>query len=332
MFSNKNAHDKNCNNDSNSYSDSDKHKHTTESTEESDEKGKKQKKYVKKIKKHGKSSVFVSVDDESKCDANMDYKYCIEKLPNFNPFNFQLIKGDIGPVGPRGHRGKRGKDGCEGPRGKDGCEGPRGHHGVPGHPGKRGYDGMDGETGPKGDVGSAGPSGPQGAIGPHGPLGLQGEVGPVGPQGEVGPVGPSGPQGDNAFVPSYAYIYNTISEQVAINGRLTFNNTYSTPDITYINGIVTLQNTGIYKISYYVQTDMFNQLAIFVNNVLVPSSIYSSTTTTGLQLNTAEVIIPVSTNNTLILSNITPNAINIGQLLTGTNTSVNASMTIMRIA
>ena len=77
---------------------------------------------------------------------------------------------------------------------------------------------------------------------------------------------------------------------------------------------------------------MFNQLAIFVNNVLVPSSIYSSTTTTGLQLNTAEVIIPVSTNNTLILSNITPNAINIGQLLTGTNTSVNASMTIMRIA
>ena len=135
------------------------------------------------------------------------------------------------------------------------------------------------------------------------------------------------------MVASYAYIYNNVSEQVPTNGNITFNTIASaTSDIVYNNGIITLTNAGVYKISYYLQTDGSNQLALFLNNTILNGSIYSTNVSTTHQLNLGTIITNINSNNTLSLRNITPSTINISAISLGANTSINASITIEKLA
>lgn len=142
--------------------------------------------------------------------------------------------------------------------------------GSPGAPGETGPTGATGATGPRGATGPMGPIGPRGLTGPQGETGATGAQGPTGATGATGatgPMGPVGPQGPSGviaalsplqyvsssqtilvdqsaftFLESLGYLqFDTSSTASGAIGRLRWNSTDGTLDLSLGGGQVTLQ-------------------------------------------------------------------------------------------
>lgn len=180
-----------------------------------------------------------------------------------------------------------------GPQGPQGEIGPLGPQGYTGTNGTNGADGGDGPLGPVGPDGPAGPDGPQGFAGPDGPVGAQGAAGADGSQGPVGPQGAAGTNGTNgtngtSLSPAYLYIENTVPGNYTSGNEIVKFSSLSTSSINnnidsnYINGAITVIETGMYYITCSLTgTSTGIPQFIFVNS------------TTGVQIiNTPLFIVP----------------------------------------
>ena len=243
---------------------------------------------------------------------NFDNTYqccCNQPAPPFhrnNNVDRIIFTGITGPTGPQGAQGPTGATGAQGPIG---ATGPTGPQGVQGPQGIQGVTGAIGPTGPTGPTGPIGPQGVAGEVGPTGPTGPQGEIGPTGPQGEIGPTGPTGPAGTTASFGSY---FNTAAQ--TLNNQsfpLNGGNAESNMSIDPTTGIVSLTNSGTYKIDYgvYAETGATetDRVALFLNGSQVDG--------TALELqndqmvNASTIINIPDTNSTLNLQIISANNI-----------------------
>jgi hypothetical protein len=115
-----------------------------------------------------------------------------------------------------------------------------------------------GPTGPEGPIGPTGPTGPEGPIGPTGPTGPEGPIGPTGPTGPEGPIGPTGPTGPPAAIGGLQIQAVELSGESVDDGDPVLFDTTVTDipaGITYSAGVFTIEEEGIYYISWYVNVD-----------------------------------------------------------------------------
>ncbi|WP_430981797.1 BclA C-terminal domain-containing protein, partial [Bacillus thuringiensis] len=200
-----------------------------------------------------------------------------------------------------------------------GATGPSG-----GPPGPTGPTGITGATGPSG-----GPTGPTGITGATGPSG-----GPPGPTGITGPTGPTGPSGlTTSGLSQYAYVFNTAAQVVALEAPILFNSHGRiTSGFTHTLGTsqMTVINAGDYKISFSVSGVEPNQFALFLNGAPVTNSIYGAGA--GTQQNNGQTILTLAAGDILTLNNHTSAAaVTLQTLAGGTQTNVNASITIEKL-
>ncbi|MGO5075375.1 collagen-like protein [Clostridium sporogenes] len=256
----------------------------------------------------------------------------------------QGITGSTGPQGITGTTGIQGVTGTTGPQGVTGTTGPQGITGTTGPQGITGTTGIQGVTGTIGIQGITGTTGPQGITGTTGPqgitgtTGIQGVTGTTGPQGITGIQGVTGTTGINQLGSIYVYRDLTTSLILSPNQSVSYNNAgpinpislYSfTPPSTNI----TINETGIYRISYTILTASSNGIAeVFINNVPVPGSAHRATGNNEIvgivdtEVNTAPAILQirnVDTQNLTIVSAAT---------IPGTiRTTAPASLAILKI-
>lgn len=213
----------------------------------------------------------------------------------------------------------------QGKRGKKGNRGPRGFTGATGATGTTGATGSTGATGTTGATGNTGETGSTGATGTTGATGATGTTGATGVTGATG-----------STISDYAYIYNlsaisTIAIEADIpfdtNGPLTagFTHTPGTPSINVINA-------GTYKISFSVSGVEPNQFAIFVNGAASSDvSVYGSGA--GTQQNGGQAILVLGAGDVITIRNhSSAAAVTLQTLAGGTQTNVNASVIIERLA
>jgi hypothetical protein len=259
----------------------------------------------------------------------------------------QGATGSTGPSGPQGPQGVQGVTGVTGSSGTTGSQGATGSTGVTGSPGATGSQGATGSTGPSGPqgpqgvqgvtgvTGSSGTTGSQGATGSTGPTGPQGTTGTDGATGSTGPTGQAGatgPTGSNGLS-EYAYIYNLTAETVEIeapvifdsNGIMTsgFTHTLPSDEITFVNA-------GTYKVSFSVSGTEPNQMALFVNGVVVPGTVYGSGA--GTQQNTGQAILAIGAGDALTVRNhSSAAAVGLASVVGGTQANANASVVIEKL-
>lgn len=240
------------------------------------------------------------------------------------------VTGATGPAGS-GATGPTGVTGATGPccPGATGATGPTGPAGATGATGLNGLNGATGVTGATGATGATGTTGMTGPTGPTGPTGATGVTGPLGITGATGATGATG-----LTVTEYAYMYNTSAQAVAVGASVTFDtNGPITGFILHAAGTATTQltNAGTYRFDFIVAGTAANQFTLFVNGVADASTIYG--TGVGNTLNTGQAIITVPANALITLRNNTSaGAITLATLLGGTETNVNASLVIERLA
>lgn len=116
---------------------------------------------------------------------------------------------------------------------------------------------------------------------------------------------------NNYNVLNYAFYSNDTKISIVQNSIINFNNNIiNTPGIMYMDGNIILVNTGVYKVTYYVQAESENQISLNLNNVTLLNSIYSSTViNSGIFLFNNSV-----SNSTLNLINSTANTITLPEL------------------
>lgn len=239
--------------------------------------------------------------------------------------------GHTGAVGPAGQRGSSGDTGHAGPAGGVGPAGSLGPAGPQGLQGVQGDTGAAGPTGSPGATGPPGASGPTGSAGPQGPPGVDGATGPVGATGPPGATGPAGANG----LSEYAYVYNLAAETVPLEGDVTFSlNGVMTAGITHIPGAagIRLVNAGTYSVTYSISGTEPSQFALFVNgSTLVPGTTYGSGA--GTQQNVGQAIVIFAAGDVVTVRNHTSaSAIGLAAPIGGTQSSVNASVTIEKLA
>jgi Collagen triple helix repeat (20 copies) len=249
------------------------------------------------------------------------------------------VAGAIGPPGlqgPLGEVGATGAQGVTGPQGELGLTGPvgpQGETGSEGATGARGLEGVQGEVGSTGLEGPAGPPGAQGVQGEVGPQGTTGAEGAQGPAGAAGATGATGPAGSSGLS-QYAYIYNLGGETVPLEADVTFDtNGVLTPGITHAPGVagITLTTAGTYEATFSVSGTEPSQMALFVNGILVPGTIYGSGA--GTQQNVGQAIFIAPAGAVLTVRNHTSSAaVGLATPIGGTQASANASVVIEKLA
>jgi hypothetical protein len=162
---------------------------------------------------------------------------------------------------------------------------------------------------------------------------VAGATGPEGPEGPAGEVGPTGPAG--ASEPAeYAYVFNDSAQTVPLETDITFNkNGLLSPGITHaLDGAgVEFTTPGIYEVTFSVSGVEPSQMTLFLNGSPVTSSVYGSGA--GTQQNTGQVLIQVASGDVLTLRNHTSaSAVTLQTLAGGTQTNVNASLVIEKVA
>lgn len=185
-------------------------------------------------------------------------------------------------------------------------------------------------TGPPGPPGPTGPSG--GPPGPQGPQGNQGIQGPPGPDGPPGPTGATGPAGTSSLK-SYGYIYNLSAQTVGIGLPVTFDSAGPLLGITFTVGTsaITVPNTGMYTIHFFVMGQFQNQFSIFVNGTADPTSVYASSYS-GTYQNHGFTILSLSAGDILTLvNNAATQSIPLVTPVGGTQSNVTASLLIEQI-
>lgn len=192
--------------------------------------------------------------------------------------------------------------------------------------------GPAGAEGAQGAMGLQGEPGVPGAMGTAGPAGDPGPSGLPGADGSPGAPGPSGAPGANA--PSNAgYVYNTGGQTVAVEADIAFDSNGLLTGVTHTAGTSTLTvaQDGVYSVRFVISAVEPNQFALFVNGVQAPGGIYGSGA--GTQQNTGEVLIELTAGDVLTLRNhSSAAAVTLQTLAGGTQTNVNASMSIEQIA
>jgi len=185
-------------------------------------------------------------------------------------------------------------------------------------------------VGPTGPTGATGPAGPTGATGPAGPSGPTGPTGATGPAGPTGATGPAGA----GFPATYAYIYNAVEvlnlapeENVPFsNNGLIIGNIEHAPG----NTDILINESGDYEITFMVMANRVNQFALFLNNELVPGSVYG---VGGANIqNTGRVIVSIAAPAVLNVRNHSSfNTVDLEEEVGGTLNQVNASVRIIRL-
>ena len=152
------------------------------------------------------------------------------------------------------------------------------------------------------------------------------------PQGSTGATGATGAAGSGG-IGEYAFVYNLPLKVLAIEEDVPFShNGPMTPGITHAPGNpgVSFVTAGTYKVSFSVSGVEPSQMALFINDALVPGSIYGSGA--GTQANIGQAIVTIATGDTLTLRNHSSAAGVILQTLAGgTQTNSNASLIIERL-
>ncbi len=182
-----------------------------------------------------------------------------------------------------------------------------------------------GVRGPKGKTGPAGKTGTPGTNG----QGVQGDVGAAGPPGVQGIKGDTGAAGSSAF----AYVYNEAAEVVPIEASVAFDTNGPLLGITHAPGDagIVVTNSGTYKVTFVVSSVEPNEMALFVNGAPAAGTVYGSGS--GDQQNTGQVILTLSAGDVLTLVNhSSAAAVTLQTLAGGTQTNVNASVAIERLA
>jgi len=128
-------------------------------------------------------------------------------------------------------------------------------------------------------------------------------------------------------------VYNVGAETVPLEAAVTFDtNGVLTPGITHAAGDpgITIVNPGAYEITYSLSGVQPNQMALFVNGVVVAGSVYGSGA--GTQLSSGQVIISIPAGAVLTLVNHTSAAaVGLQTLAGGTQTNTNASVAITKL-
>ncbi|MER2079119.1 collagen-like protein, partial [Psychrobacillus psychrotolerans] len=185
-----------------------------------------------------------------------------------------------------------------------------------------------------GDIGSTGPTGATGDIGPTGATGATGDTGPTGATGATGDTGPTGATGATGFgLSEYAYIYNLSAQTIPVEADVPFDtNGILTPGITHAPGDTDILFTvpGIYEVTFSVSGTQPNQFALFLNDALVPGTIYASGA--GTQQNTGLSIFQIAAGDVLTLRNHSSTAaVGLASSIGGTQANVNASVVIKKL-
>ena len=149
--------------------------------------------------------------------------------------------------------------------------------------GSTGPIGLTGVTGATGATGATGPTGATGADGSIGPTGANGVAGPTGAAGAAGAVGATGPTGANGPNPTATagFAANTTgnSINIALGGTLLPlpSAQLFSADIVPSGGntIFTVNTSGLYRISYHVNTT----LALLMGTRLVINNVNSVAST-----------------------------------------------------
>jgi len=228
--------------------------------------------------------------------------------------------------GPRGIQGSDGPAGTQGPTGVRGTSGAAGAAGSTGATGSTGPEGPQGPTGATG-AGSTGATGSTGLEGSQGPTGATGDTGPTGPTGATGPTGDTGP----VSLGDYAYIYTSSAQALPPGSNVVFQNDGPSSGISHIaaSEFTVINESGVYQIEFVAAVDEANQLAIQVNGLTEPSSIYGSNA--GMQLNSGQTILSLTAGDLITLTNVTGTAIGLTANAGGASTSVSASLAIQQI-
>jgi hypothetical protein len=226
--------------------------------------------------------------------------------------------------------GCQGERGPRGPRGRDGKRGATGKTGDRGITGKRGVRGVAGAIGA---VGEAGIQGATGATGADGARGIAGADGQDGTAGTDGTDGTDGQDGTDAIA-GYAYVYNTGFQAVPLETSINFsNNGALTAGFSHVPGAsgLVIADPGSYLVSFSATTIEANQMAVFLDGVVVPQSIYGSAS--GSQQNDGQVVITTATPNTslTIRNHTSAAAVTLHRFAGGTADNVNASITIQAL-
>jgi hypothetical protein len=185
-------------------------------------------------------------------------------------------------------------------------------------------------VGPAGPVGAVGPAGPAGVAGPAGPACPAGVAGPAGPAGPAGVAGPAGPAGG---ISAFGYIFNQAAEVVAIEAAVTFDINGPLLGITHApgNAGVVVTAAGTYAVHYSVSGVEPGQFALFVNGAPAAGTVYGSGA--GTQQDNGQVILALSASDVLTLVNhSSAAAVTLQTLAGGTQTNVNASLLIEKLA
>lgn len=208
-----------------------------------------------------------------------------------------------------------------------------------------GATGPAGQTGPTGsDTGPTGPEGPAGDAGLVGPEGLPGPVGPAGITGPIGPTGPSGITGSTGSAGAAApvpppsatagFAANTVGGLITVivaGTDISFPSVQLlSPDITLTSGntLFTVNTSGLYRISYHVNTTA--SVLLGTRLVINGGNILQSTIPPAIALSQFynEIEVSLTAGATIKLQMYAPLIIGAATLL---GNSLGASMMIIRL-
>ena len=144
-------------------------------------------------------------------------------------------------------------------------------------------------------------------------------------------MGPAGPAGGLA---EYAYVYNASLEVVPLEAAIEFDlNGVMTAGITHAANSpgITVLTAGAYKVAYSVSATEPNQISLFVNGVAASGTTYGSGA--GTQQNSGQAILLLGAGDVLtVVNHSSAAAIGLATLIGGTQTAVNASITIEKLS
>jgi len=179
-----------------------------------------------------------------------------------------------------------------------------------------------------------GPQGPSGSQGTQGPMGL---TGPQGPGGLQGPQGVAGPQGPCCAVQgTYAGLYSDMDQTVASSGspfldQLITSTLSIDTSMAATTGVVTLNNSGIYLISFSVQGAAAAppaawSFSLYKNGTLVPGTTWTAFTGSSSELirqTGGGALVSITSGDTIQIVNTSSGSVNLEAASAGVMVPVN---------
>ena len=130
----------------------------------------------------------------------------------------------------------------------------------------------------------------------------------------------------------YGYVSNQVAQTVPIEADVTFDSSVTTSSILHTPGgsQIGIDVAGAYEVRFTVSGVEPNQFALFANGAPIPGSVYGSGA--GTQQNVGTVIVQLAAGDVLTLRNHSSSAaVTLQTLAGGTQSNVNASLTIQRL-